>query len=233
MSTAADRTTPGGRTPFVWFDFGGVLSPPLDELFERYEQNTGIPVAVLQRAIATVGAQYGLPPLAPIELALLDERSWVGRLHDAIRTERPDLDLSRSETDFGRQWFAGHRVNSGVRDLALELIGNGVRVGILSNNVVEWEPYWRPMVGLDDVVTDLVDSCRVGVRKPDPEIFTLAARRNDVDPRDCILVDDLAENCRSAVDTGWTAIRFVDTASAVEAVRTAVAAHAAAVDPVG
>ncbi|MGU3290890.1 HAD family hydrolase [Williamsia sp. M5A3_1d] len=211
--------------PFVWFDFGGVLSPPLLELFERYEANTGIPVAVLQRAIATVGAQFDLPPLAPIELGLLSERDWVSRLHAAIRIERPDLDLSRSEPDFGRQWFAGHQVNSGIRDLALELIADGVPVGILSNNVVEWEPYWRPMVGLDDVVTDLVDSCRVGVRKPDPQIFALAAERNDVEPRDCILVDDLAENCRSAVESGWTAVQFVDTPSAVEAVRSAVARH--------
>jgi putative hydrolase of the HAD superfamily len=207
----------------VWFDFGGVLSPPLGELFERYEHKTGIPVAALQKAIAAVGAEYELPPLAPIELALLDERSWVNKLHNAIRAEDPDIDLSRSELDFGRQWFAGHVVNTAVRDLALNLLADGIRVGILSNNVVEWEAYWRPMVGLDDVVTDLVDSCQVGVRKPDPAIFALAARRNDVDPRDCILVDDLEENCRAAEKEGWTAVHFVDTDAAIDAVRALVA----------
>ncbi|GAA2054703.1 HAD-IA family hydrolase [Williamsia deligens] len=217
---------PVGGSPFVWFDFGGVLSPPLDELFLRYEQVTGIPVAVLKRAIETVGAQSGLPPLAAIELAVVDERTWVTQLHDAIRAERPDLDLSRSEPDFGRQWFDGHVVNAGIRDLAVELLDAGVQVGILSNNVVEWEPYWRPMVGLDDVVTDLVDSCRVGVRKPDPAIFALAAERNGVRPEDNILVDDLAENCAAARAAGWRAIHFTDTASAVAEVRAAVGALA-------
>ncbi len=225
--TAASRNTEtaGRRGPFVWFDFGGVLSPALDDLFGLYEQNTGIPSDALKRAIAVVGREYGLPPLAPIELALLDERDWVARLHRALRAEDPDLDLSRSEPDFGRQWFTGHVVNEPVRDLAIELADEGLRVGILSNNVVEWEAYWRPMVGLDDVVTDLVDSCKVGVRKPDPEIFDLAARRNDVDPADCILLDDLEENCAAAREAGWTAIRFVDAAQAVRDVRSAVAAR--------
>ena len=217
---------PAVGTPFVWFDFGGVLSPPLDELFLRYEEVTGIPVAVLKRAIGTVGAQSGLPPLAAIELAVVDERTWVGQLHDAIRAEHPDLDLSRSERDFGRQWFDGHVVNAGIRDLAVELLDADVRVGILSNNVVEWEPYWRPMVGLDDVVTDLVDSCRVGVRKPDPAIFALAAERNGVRPEDNILVDDLAENCAAARESGWRAIHFTDTPTAVAEVRAAVGAVA-------
>ncbi|WP_245718170.1 HAD family hydrolase [Nocardia miyunensis] len=220
--------TPIGPNPFLWFDFGGVLSPSLPDLFGRYERETGIPVATLQRAIAAVGAEYRLPPLAPIELALLDERTWVRKLHAAIRSWDPELDLSRSEPDFGRQWFAGHVVNAKIRDLVVELADAGLRVGVLSNNVVEWEPYWRPMIGLDDVVTDLVDSCKVGFRKPDPEIFALAAERNGLDPRECLLVDDLAENCRAAERAGWTAIRFDDTDQAIRDVRAAVAARSPA-----
>jgi len=210
-----------GKTaaPFVWFDFGGVLSPPLDELFGRYEQVTGIPVALFKHAIAEVGAQYGLPPLAPIELALLDEREWIARLHAVIRAEAPGLDLSRSEPDFGRQWFAGHRVNAVVRDFAIELAESGTRVGVLSNNVVEWEPYWRPMIDLDHVLDALVDSCKVGYRKPDQEIFALAAEQAGVEPGRCVLVDDLAENCAAARAAGWTAVRFHTAEQAVAEVR--------------
>lgn len=207
--------------PFVWFDFGGVLSPPLDELFLRYEQVAGIPVDLFKYAIAEVGAQYGLAPLAPIELALLDERAWVGKLHAVLRAKAPELDLSRSEPDFGRQWFAGHQVNGAVRDFAIELAESGTRVGVLSNNVVEWEPYWRTMIDLDDVLSALIDSCKVGFRKPDPEIFALAAERAGVDPGQCILVDDLAENCAAARESGWTAVRFRDAGQAIGEVREA------------
>ncbi|MET9326362.1 HAD-IA family hydrolase [Tsukamurella sp. NPDC003166] len=203
------------RRPFVWFDFGGVLSPPLPVLFRSYADRTGISPDVLRAAMAAVGDDYSMPALAPLELGIIDERSWVRELHAAISRAHPDIDLSRSELDFGRQWFDGHSVNEPVRRFALELIADGIDVGVLSNNVIEWEPYWRSMIGIDDVVTDLIDSCRVGMRKPDPAIFELAARRNDVDPEDCILVDDLEENCVSARRSGWTAVRFVDADQAV------------------
>ncbi len=209
--------------PFVWFDFGGVLSPPLADLFRRYEEVAGIPVDLLKFAIAEVGAQYGLAPLAPIELALLDERSWVAKLHAAVRSKEPDLDLSRSEPDFGRQWFAGHTANTEVRDFAIELAAGGTPVGVLSNNVVEWEPYWRTMIDLDHVVSAVIDSCRVGFRKPDPEIFAIAAERAGVAPQQCVLVDDLAENCAAARASGWTAVQFGDAAQAIADVRSVLA----------
>ncbi|WP_067799053.1 HAD family hydrolase [Nocardia beijingensis] len=205
--------------PFVWFDFGGVLSPPLDELFLRYEEVAGIPSDLLKFAIAEVGAEYGLAPLAPIELALLDEREWVGKLHAVLRAKQPELDLSRSEPDFGRQWFAGHRANSAVRDFAIELADSGIPVGVLSNNVVEWEPYWHEMIDLDGVLSALVDSCKVGFRKPDPEIFALAAEQAGVAPGQCLLVDDLAENCAAARESGWRAVRFRTAEQAIAEVR--------------
>ncbi|GAB2652154.1 HAD-IA family hydrolase [Gordonia jinhuaensis] len=205
--------------PFVWFDFGGVLSPPLQVLFEAYAERTGIPANVLKQAMDVVGEEYAMPPLAPIELAVVDERTWVSKLHAVIAREHPGIDLTRSVLDFGRQWFDGHKVNKQVKDFALELAGAGFDVGVLSNNVVEWEPYWREMIGMDDVVTDLVDSCRVGIRKPDPELFALAANRNQVRASDCILVDDLAENCDAARSCGWEAVQYLSADQAIADVR--------------
>ncbi|GAA1479899.1 HAD-IA family hydrolase [Gordonia sinesedis] len=208
-----------GGDPIVWFDFGGVLSPPIEDLFTRYEEVTGIRVAALQRAMASVATARGLPTLAPVELALIDEHTWVRELHAALSAEDPGIDLSRSELDFGRQWFTGHEVNGGMRDFALELAAAGVRVGVLSNNVVEWEPYWRSMIDLDHVLTDLVDSSRVGVRKPDRAIFELAAERTASDPGRSVLIDDLPENCAAASEVGWHTVRFTSTEQAIGDVR--------------
>ncbi|MBF6179984.1 HAD family hydrolase [Nocardia otitidiscaviarum] len=199
----------------VYLDFGGVLSPPIAELFEAYERKTGIAPAALQWAMARVAADLGVAPLAPIELAMLPETEWVDRLHAALRERDPAVDLSRSEREFGAQWFAGHDVNPRVRQLVFDLRARGHRVGILTNNVVEWEPVWRRMVDLDDAVDHIVDSCRVGVRKPDPAIFDLARERAGVPAEECVLVDDLAENCAAAIAAGWRAVRFVDAAQAI------------------
>lgn len=199
----------------VYLDFGGVLSPPIEDLFVEYERRTGIAPADLKWAMAQVAADLGEEPLAPIELALLPETEWVDRLHAALRRRYPAIDLSRSRRDFGAQWFAGHQVNPVVRQLVFQLRERGHQVGILTNNVVEWEPSWRRMVDLDEVVDHIVDSCRVGVRKPDPRIFEIARERAGVPASECILVDDLAENCAAAVAAGWRAVRFLDAAQAI------------------
>ncbi|MFC8100802.1 MULTISPECIES: HAD-IA family hydrolase [unclassified Streptomyces] len=88
--------------------------------------------------------------------------------------------------------------------------GSEVAAGILSNNVVEWEAYWHPMVELAGKVDFLNDSCKVGFPKPDPEIFRLAARTADIDPGQCVLVDDLAVNCEAAKAEGCRAAHFRD-----------------------
>ncbi|GDY33036.1 hypothetical protein GTS_46690 [Gandjariella thermophila] len=95
-----------------------------------------------------------------------------------------------------------------MRRLVFDLRDRGHQVGILTNNVVEWEPIWRRMVDLDHVVDHIVDSCRVGVRKPDPRIFEIARERTGLPAGDCVLVDDLAENCVAAEAAGWGAVRF-------------------------
>ena len=39
---------------------------------------------------------------------------------------------------------------------------------MLTNNVREWEPLWRPMLPVDEIFDVVVDSGFVGMRKPDP-----------------------------------------------------------------
>ena len=53
-------------------------------------------------------------------------------------------------------------------------------------------------------------SAEVGLHKPQPEIYLLAAERLEVEPAECIFVDDLKENCEGAEAVGMTAIRHRD-----------------------
>ncbi|GAA4675772.1 HAD family hydrolase [Gordonia humi] len=205
--------TESSRYSAVYFDFGGVLSPPIEELFLEYERKTGIAPSDLKAAMAGVADPLGVDVLAPVELGMLTEDEWVRRLH-AWLTAR-GIDVSRSQREFGRQWFDGHGVNETVRNLALQLRRSGYRVGVLTNNVREWEPYWRSMVGLDDEVDAIVDSYAVGLRKPDPRVFALAADRIGVPGPEVILVDDLQVNCDAAENAGWEAVHFVDNSRAL------------------
>ncbi|MEV0227152.1 HAD family phosphatase [Streptomyces sp. NPDC050704] len=197
--------------PMVWFDFGGVLSPPLDELYDAYHRKTGIPPAQLQAAMKEVADEMGMPTLAPVEIAALTEDEWGRRLRRILTSRHPELDLSRARLEcFGEQWFDGVTANPVMVCALRNARDNGFRVGILSNNVVEWEPYWRAIVAPAGEVDCLINSCKVGVRKPDSEIFDLAAKAAGVTPEDCVLVDDLAGNCAAARRQGWQAVHFRD-----------------------
>jgi putative hydrolase of the HAD superfamily len=46
----------------------------------------------------------------------------------------------------------------------------------------------------------------VGLHKPQPEIYLLASKRLAVEPKRCVFVDDLRENCKGAEAVGMTAV---------------------------
>jgi putative hydrolase of the HAD superfamily len=84
-------------------------------------------------------------------------------------------------------------------------------MGLLTNNVREWEPRWRPMLPVDELFDAVVDSAFVGVRKPDSAIYRLTCERLGVPPGECVLLDDFERNCAAARAFGMEAVRFVDT----------------------
>lgn len=83
-----------------------------------------------------------------------------------------------------------------------ELKARGRRVGLVTNNVAEWQPYWLPRLpeGLFELV---IDSADVGCRKPEPAIYQLALERLDVEDASTVLfVDDFEWNVRGAEQIG-------------------------------
>ncbi|GGM04975.1 HAD family hydrolase [Dactylosporangium sucinum] len=191
----------------VWFDFGGVLSPPMADIFAAYERKTGLSREQLESAMHAVTADLGRHPLAALEVALITEAEWGRRLRAALRVRYPGADLSRSRLEtFGGQWFDGIEANHAMVATLHAVREHGCRVGILTNNVREWEPYWREIVRPVGDVDCVVNSCEVGVRKPEPAIFRMAADAAGVAPEDCVLVDDVEENCAAARSLGWRAV---------------------------
>ncbi|MCE5991367.1 HAD family phosphatase [Pseudomonas sp. 5FOS] len=207
-------------TQAIWFDFGGVLSPSIAELYRVYEGKTGINRQQMEAAMHEVARPLGVQFQAPIELALMTQVEWGQAMSAALRKLYPGIDLSRCDFDnHGEQWFADHEVNPHMFELFHEVKAAGVKAAILTNNTVEWETSWRRMVGLDDVTDGIIDSCKVGLRKPDPRIFALAARELGVDDHGCVLIDDVEENCEAARAAGWQAIHFQDSLEVCDAVR--------------
>jgi len=59
---------------------------------------------------------------------------------------------------------------------------------------------------LTNLFDDFCDSSLVGMRKPEPEFYLAACRRNRVHPRECVFLDDLRMNLKTAKALGMQTI---------------------------
>jgi putative hydrolase of the HAD superfamily len=200
----------------IWTDFGGVLTPPVSQTMAEYAARIGVAPSLIRDGMAAVGDAFGTDVMAPLDTPLVTEDEWAALVEQAIlRRHGVRVDLTR----FGEKWFADRPANRAWLDWLTARRAEGYFVGMLSNMVPSWEQHWRRMVNPDGLFDALVLSYQVGCRKPEPEIFHLAAARADVDPACCLLVDDLEVNCVGAVSAGWQAVHFTTAADAAVAAR--------------
>ena len=82
---------------------------------------------------------------------------------------------------------------------------------ILSNDVGEWSTYLREKYGYNEFFEEMVVSSDFQTRKPDENIYrVLIARlkRHNIEPQECILIDDRLKNLKTAKDLGMKTIHF-------------------------
>ena len=61
----------------------------------------------------------------------------------------------------------------------------------------------------------VIQSAKTGLRKPDPRIYRMMVEALNVDPRNCVYLDDLGVNLKPARDMGMTTIKVIDSAQAI------------------
>ena len=215
----------------VIFDYGGVLSTTPFAGIAEFERQMGYP----ERSLSQLLFGKGASPQGPTEA--IPDHDWhlleTGRLtldefHDrlAARSEAAlgqPLDLGvyaqfLRELGVGVHWMVVHRVR--------ELRAAGYRTAILTNNVKEWGRYWKESIPLDlfDVI---VDSCDVGLRKPDPAIFHLTCERLGVAPEAAVFLDDTRRHVEAARAVGLHAVLVRDPWDALSELDTILEAAAA------
>ncbi|MGQ4388189.1 HAD-IA family hydrolase [Streptomyces sp. SAS_270] len=199
-------TTPLTEPLAVWTDFGGVLTPPVDVTFTEFADRTGVPLWSLKESMRIVGEKYGTDSMGVIDIPLLDEASWSSELEDVLGGT---FGIVADLENFGDRWFAGRPANAAWAGHLETFRARGAFVGLLSNLPPSWERHRRFMID-DSHFDGIVCSYAVGSRKPEPEIFEIAAQRAGLAPHQCVLVDDLEKNVAGAIAAGWQAVHFRD-----------------------
>ncbi|UWU92308.1 HAD-IA family hydrolase [Bradyrhizobium sp. CB1015] len=194
----------------VIFDFGGVLTSSPFEAFTRFETERGLPADIIRRTNAANHL----------------ENAWA-------RFERAEVDIETFDELFAAESLAlGAEVRG--RDVlpllqgdlrpemveALKRIKAQFKTGCITNNLpanaigsmTGRSLYIAEVMVLFDHV---IESAKIGLRKPDPRIYQMMVETLKVDPNDCVYLDDLGVNLKPARQMGMTTIKVTSGAQAI------------------
>lgn len=185
----------------MW-DFGGVILSSPFEAFNRYETEKGLPLNIIRSVNATNP----------------DSNAWA-------LLERNDISPAQFDAQFADESEAlGHRI-PGADVLALlsgdvrpdmvaaldHVIASGFRTACLTNNVVSTSPDPSPrqieVAAIMGKFDHVVESSKVGCRKPEPRFYEIACELLDVSPTECVFLDDLGINLKPAAAMGMRTIK--------------------------
>lgn len=190
----------------VIFDFGGVITSSPFEAFNRMEAERGLPHNLVRR----------------VNSANPDGNAWA-------LFERAEIDAARFDRLFAEEARAlGHELPG--RDVLALLSGdirpamvaaldwlkaNGYRIACITNNVpaghgAQMASTAEKAAAIAAILTrfdHVVESSKVGIRKPDPAIYLMACEALGVAPEQCVYLDDLGINCKPAAALGMAAIK--------------------------
>lgn len=195
----------------VLWDFGGVITTSPFESFNRYEREAGLPMDFLRGLNAT--NHHG--------------NAWA-------RLERSEVDLDTfCELYESEAEAAGHRIDARAvlaclsgeirREMvdALRAIrGRGLKQACLTNNFASMQARPEgsgtrstPILDLFDVI---VESSRIGIRKPEPAFYQRACEELAIAANEAVMLDDIGVNLKPARELGMITIKVVDPAAALD-----------------
>ncbi|MFN2611918.1 MAG: HAD family hydrolase [Solirubrobacterales bacterium] len=184
------------------FDFGGVLTNPVWESFAAFCLEEGLePETIKQLFRRDPGA---LAELRALETGELEEKEFEAGFSRRLGIENSDGLIERL--------FAGMKPEEQMLEAVRTARAGGLKTALLSNS---WsvDHYDREL--LAELFDVSVISGEVGMHKPQLQIYELTARRLELEPSQCALIDDLRENCEGAEAIGMTAIRHRDPAETI------------------
>jgi putative hydrolase of the HAD superfamily len=172
------------------------------EGFDEFCRREGIEQGMVRRL-------FKQEPEALADLRLLE----TGEIEPAEFERRfgPRLGVAETEGLIERM-FAAVGSDEDVIAAVRSVRDAGVRTGLISNS---WGTSIYDPDALEGLFDEIVISGDVGLHKPQPQIYRLAADRLGVAPAECVFVDDLRENVRGAEEVGMTAVLHRDTAATV------------------
>jgi putative hydrolase of the HAD superfamily len=193
----------------IW-DFGGVLTTSPFEAFARFEIERGLPADIIRR---TNAANHW-------------ENAWAKFERAEVDIETFDELFAAESLALGAEVRGKHVLPLLSGDLrpdmvdALRRIAARFKTGCITNNLPAnaiGSVSGRSLYVAEVMVlfNHVIESAKIGLRKPDPRIYQMMIEALAVDPRNCIYLDDLGVNLKPAREMGMKTIKVVSAAQAI------------------
>jgi putative hydrolase of the HAD superfamily len=183
-------------------DFGGVLTTSVFASFAAFCEAEGLSTDAVRDAFMKDPLAREL--LFDLELGRLEDEEFERKLAAVLEIPRAEGLIDRL--------FAHMHPDEAMLAAVGAARAAGARTGMISNS---WghRPYDRD--ALERLFDAWVISGEEGVRKPDPAIYALGARRIGLEPHACVFVDDLPGNLKPARELGMATVHHVDAGSTI------------------
>ena len=193
----------------IW-DFGGVLTTSPFEAFARFETERGLPADIIRRTNAN---NHWENAWAKFERAEVDIETFDG----LFAAESLALGAEVRGKDVLPLLFGDLRPEMVE---ALKRVRGTLKTGCITNNLPanaigsagSRTIYVADVMALFDHV---IESAKIGLRKPDPRIYRMMADALGVEPKRCVYLDDLGVNLKPARDMGMTTIKVLNAPQAL------------------
>ena len=193
----------------IW-DFGGVLTSSPFEAFARFETERGLPADIIRRTNANNHRENAWAKFerAEVDIEAFDQLFAAESLALGAEVRGKDIlpllvgELRPEMVEALRRTAANFRTGCITNNLPANAIGS------LGGRAL----YIAAVMALFNQV---IESAKIGLRKPDPRIYQMMVEALGVDPRNCIYLDDLGVNLKPARDMGMTTIKVVAPAQAI------------------
>jgi putative hydrolase of the HAD superfamily len=188
----------------VLWDFGGVILSSPFEAFNTYEAEKDLPLDLIRRVNSTNPHSNAWALLERNDISPQDFDSLFAAESEALGHRVPGADVLAL--------LSGDVRPRMVR--ALDTVkAAGFKIACLTNNVVSTEePTTERQAQVRAIMhkfDHVVESSKVGCRKPEPRFYEIACELLNVSPNECVFLDDLGINLKPAAAMGMRTIKVV------------------------
>jgi putative hydrolase of the HAD superfamily len=197
----------------VLWDFGGVILASPFEAFRRYETEHDLPFDFIRGVNST--NPHG--------------NAWALMERNEISSEQFDELFAVESSALGHAVRGADVLSLLAGQVRPEMVAMldrvkaaGFRVACLTNNIAEGDG--RAVAGdarsvqIAEIMARfdvIVESSKIGVRKPEQRFYEISCELLNVEPDECVFLDDLGVNLKPAAAMGMTTIKVVTAEQAI------------------